>query len=251
MSIKNIIQKASVFAKKHSPEFMTGIGIISFGSSILMAIRNTPKYNQAVVYAVDKKGAKLNKKEKVKLATKYYVGPVIMFIGGSVSCISACSVSLKRNTALATILAGTEATLETYQKKTLEAVGEQTYEKIKSTVSEENAKTSEKNGLVFDTNEIIPEGKVRCIEGFTNQKFYASKEDIRKLQNDINELLTNSFNGFCTLNDYVTRLPGDLNPSTVGDELWWDTNHRCKLDIDACEQNGKLYLFVAPKNYTK
>ena len=129
MITKNIGRKL----KKHSPEILTGIGIAGMISATVMAVRATPKALQNIEH--EKKEQNVTKLPLIEIAKctwKSYIPSAVTIVVSSVCLVGASTVSFKRNTALATAYAMTEATLKSYQEKVVETIGEKKADAIKN-----------------------------------------------------------------------------------------------------------------------
>ena len=131
---KNIGRKI----KKHSPEILTGIGIAGMISATVMAVKATPKALKNIECEKDEQQvSKLQPIEVVKCTWKCYIPSAITILMSATCLIGASTVSFKRNTALASVYAMTEATLKSYQEKVAETVGEKKAEEIKTKIVKE------------------------------------------------------------------------------------------------------------------
>ena len=130
-----LAKSLSLSVRKHSPEILTGIGIAGMITTVIVAVRATPKamnlienrkkeLNDQLVEDAKSKNLdkvvrvdKLKPMEVVQAAWKPYV-PAVVTGTLSVAClIGASSVNLKRNAALATAYTLSESALKEYRGK--------------------------------------------------------------------------------------------------------------------------------------
>lgn len=116
MNLKAMAKMVLAGAKKHSPEILIGMGIAGAASSVIFAVKATPK---AMILLEEKKQElgveKLEAKEIIKTAAPVYIPTAVSF-GVSVACIiGASSVNARRNagttTMTCTMLNGTVKTI--------------------------------------------------------------------------------------------------------------------------------------------
>lgn len=247
MGFKDVTQKVGVFIKKNSPQIMVGFGITGFITSTIMAVKVTPNA-KATLERLKHEKEKLTFKDKWKVA-KYYVPAAVVAGCSTACCVGSVSISMKRNAVLATALGAAETTLSNYQKSVIEKVGEETFKEIKS--------DADKKTLEQQTGTTVTEYKVEQFNGkydtFDCSSFRMcpkkmSEDDIRKIENDINEDIFNSMSGYKTLNDYYDYI--GLDETSIGDTLFWDINHRCKLKIDSCIVDNIPRYSVTPTNFS-
>lgn len=101
MKLKALASALWMGAKRHSPEILVGLGIAGAASSVIFAIKATPK---AMILLEEKRQdlgvEKLEAKEIIKTAAPVYIPTAVSF-GVSVACIiGASSVNARRNAAL-------------------------------------------------------------------------------------------------------------------------------------------------------
>lgn len=152
MKLKALANALLVGAKKHSPEILIGLGITGAASSVIFAVKATPK---AMILLDQKKQElgveKLEAKEIIKTAAPVYIPTAVSF-GVSVACIiGASSMNARRNAALTAAYTMSESALRTYRDKVLETVGEDKEREIRQAVAiEQQQKTPETQTLVVN-----------------------------------------------------------------------------------------------------
>lgn len=247
MNGKLIAQTVISFCKAHEPQILTGASIAGFTSAMLMTAKAAPDIKLKNELLEKEKKRKPKFKEKVKANWKTLLPIGIVYATSVYGSVSSCSISMKRNALLATTLAATEVTLGQYKDKTVALLGEKAAKEVtEAVISEKVDAPKDQSVKIVPVEEVQAKGKMPCWEATTNQKFYATMEDIRKVQNDINESILQGFCGYKTLNDYYTEL--GLDTTSLGDEAWWDTNNLCKIDIEPIIKEGEYALYVNPKN---
>ena len=208
IDVKSIVKSISVSASKHAPEILTGMGIASMLSAVVLAVKATPTVEKNINEAHANTFI-----EKVKISWKPYLPAGIAMIFGTSCLIGSTSVALRRNTILATAYELSEATLNNYTEKVKETVGETKERQIR----EEIAASKAQDG--YDPNNIIHTkyGEVLCKDLPTGRYFTSNIDRIRLVAREIIELTNRD--DTCDWNEFYYRL--GLEETTMGDILGW------------------------------
>lgn len=229
MDIKSLLRTAGGFLEKNSPQILTGLGIAGVVSTAIMTGRaavkaydileaergrrlmEAAKENPSVTYNDVKH---ICWQDKVKLCWKPYVSPFLMG-GTSIACIlGAQSVNSKRNAALATVYSLTKSTLEEYQDKVVETIGEKKEELLRGEVDQKKLDSKPASGEhIIETGY----GKVLCFDSLSGRYFRHNMEVIRRIVNDLNHDLLGVM--WVPLNDFYYAL--GLEGIKLGDEIGW------------------------------
>lgn len=266
---------------KNQPALMLGVGIAGMVTTTVLAVRGHMKAKEEVgrqymnnivcgtsdmtdaqrdsMYEEhgysDKNGHRhIKKRYWIKKTWKCYV-PAAVTGSLSIAClIGSYSINHRRNAALASSLAVSEAAMTEYQKHVVDTIGEEAEKGIREKFQADQIK---KSGPLHSPAELLPgEGDheymdgahcVNCYESTTQQKFWASKEDIRRAVNNLNQDRLTGFGGQVTLNDFYNEI--GITATSVGDTLGWDVDHPIEVDISAVEVNGIPCLYINPMNW--
>ena len=152
MDIKNLCNDIKGKATKHSPEILIGVGIAGMFSSVVMAVKATPKVYSAIEKEKEvrrlEEEPELTKVDILKMSWKSYLPATIMF-GLSATCIiGANNVNTKRNAVLTTACHVSERALSEYRNKVVEVIGEEKEKEVSDTIF---TKFWVNNYLRFDT----------------------------------------------------------------------------------------------------
>nr|DAG43877.1 MAG TPA: hypothetical protein [Caudoviricetes sp.] len=248
MNIKTMAKSVWAGAKKHSPEILIGMGIAGAASSVILAIRSTPK---ALILLEEKRQElgveKLEAKEIIKTAAPVYIPTAVSF-GVSVACIiGAGSVNARRNAALTAAYTLSESTLRTYRDKVLETVGEDKEREIRQKAAiEQQQKTPEPQTLVVSS----AAGQLKCFDSLSGRYFVSTRNEIDKAVNEFNRQLRDDMR--ISLNDWYDLIGLDTNK--LGDMLGWDiergyveTCYASRLDEDGLP--CLVVNYVEPPHY--
>lgn len=248
MNIKTMAKSVWASAKKHSPEILIGMGIAGAASSVIFAVKATPK---AMILLEEKRQElgveKLEAKEIIKTAAPVYIPTAVSF-GVSVACIvGASSVNARRNAALTAAYTLSESTLRTYRDKVLETVGEDKEREIRQKAAiEQQQKTPEPQALVVSS----AAGQLKCFDSLSGRYFVSTKNEIDKAVNEFNRQLRDDMR--ISLNDWYDLIGLDTNK--LGDMLGWDiergyveTCYASRLDEDGLP--CLVVNYVEPPHY--
>lgn len=124
-NLPKIIEDTKASMVKHSPEIALGAGIAFGVTTVVLAVKSTPKALMLLEERkLDLKTEELPKVEVIKTAGPCYIPA---FITGSLSImclIGGNTVQARRNAALTTAYTLTTATLKEYRNKVVETIGE-------------------------------------------------------------------------------------------------------------------------------
>lgn len=205
------------FLEKHSPTILTGLSIAGLISTVVLAVKATPKALQILEEETKPNKfltVELSTLEKAKLVYPCYLPAAIMG-GVTIACtIGANSINLKRNAALATLYSISEAALKEYQSKIVETIGKGKAQKIKDSIYQGKLK---KNPVSEHNLIITGRGDTLCYDDHSGRYFKSDIENIRKKQNDVNRDLL--FDGYVSLNDVYYAL--GLSNTKLGYQLGW------------------------------
>ena len=248
MNIKTMAKSVWAGAKKHSPEILIGMGIAGAASSVIFAVKATPK---AMILLEEKRQElgveKLEAKEIIKTAAPVYIPTAVSF-GVSVACIvGASSMNARRNAALTAAYTLSESTLRTYRDKVLETVGEDKEREIRQKAAiEQQQKTPEPQTLVVSG----AAGQLKCFDSLSGRYFVSTKNEIDKAVNEFNRQLRDDMR--ISLNDWYDLIGLDTNK--LGDMLGWDiergyveTCYASRLDEDGLP--CLVVNYVEPPHY--
>lgn len=248
------MSKVSVFAQKFkdkalekSPEILIGMGITGFFTSMVLAIKATPKAMRLLEEEKNKKGRSLTAKEVIKTTWKCYIPAAVTGVASSACIVGADAVHTKRNAALAAAYSLSEATLKSYQSKVIETIGEKKEKIIEESVAKEK----------MDSNPIKPStevyvtgnGENLCYDSVSGRYFKSDIEKIRKAENYLNKQMRSFM--YISLNEFYDEI--GLPHISIGDDLGWNID-KAYIEIKYAAQiaeNGQpcivIDYLVAPR----
>jgi hypothetical protein len=229
-SIKQFLNSSTQFIKIHSPEILTGIGIVGFGTSIYYAIKATPKAMTLIEEKKKKlnlqKDEKLTKIETIKTVWKPYVPTIGISIASAACIIGASKVNYKRNAALATAYSLTEKSFNKYKEKVIETIGENKEKNICNKISQDEINNQKCTQVIITSN-----GNTLCRDSISSRYFKSDIETIKQIVNKLNRRINTE--NYVSLNDYYNEI--GLPNNDFGDLLGWNIDKGLIEPIfDAC-----------------
>ena len=204
--------------QKHSPEILTGVGIAGMITTVIMAVRATPK---AVLIMEEEKYDNnvetLTPIEVIRTTWKCYVPSAIVGMLSTGCLIGASSVNFRRNTALATAYSLSESALRTYQEKVVETIGTKKEEGIRNSIAKDklDAKPVTSCEVIFTDG-----GDTLCFDPMFGRYFRSDIDTIKKAVNELNRQMLSDM--FVSLNDFYYEIGAD--GIRGGDDLGWNVN---------------------------
>lgn len=222
MSIKIALKKIGRGIEKESPTILIGLGVTGLFTTAIMAVRATPK----ALYLLEQEREKrkreqadpeaISKIDIVKITWKCYIPSALVGLT-TVGCfVGAHSINLRRNAVLAGLYSVAEASLQEYQEKVIETIGENKERKLREGIIEDRLKENP-----VSKNEIFltGKGKVLFYDSWSGRYFESEMETVRKIQNDLNHKLLTGQEAYLPLNSFYY----DLGIPSVdsGEDIGW------------------------------
>lgn len=250
MNKKDVLKLFNNVSRKldrKSPEILASIGIAGMLTTVVLAVKATPKALTLIDEASNVKNAELTKGEVIKVAWKPYLPAVITGIMSTTCMIGSVHIGARRIAALSTAYKLTETAFSEYKEKVVETIGEKKEKAIKEKIVQDKL---EKNPVSNASVIVTGKGKTLCLDAAFNQYFDSDYEAIRKAVNDVNYQMLGC--NYISLNDFYDALGIDRIP--VGDEVGWNITKEGKVEIEFSSQiasDGRpclvIQYLVAPK----
>lgn len=222
--------------QKHSPEILTGIGIVGMITTTILAVRATPRalflieeekrnLNRELLAEAKKNGqencTKVSKLKPMELVRTTWVCYIPAAVTGtlSIAClIGASSVNARRNAALATAYSLSESALKEYQEKVIENIGEKKEQGIRNSIAKDKL---ERDPVANKEVIITGRGETLCYDTITARYFKCDIEKLRKIENELNQRLISEM--YISLNEFYYEI--GLRQTGVGDDLGWNIDN--------------------------
>lgn len=257
--VTNMVKNLGGVISKNSPTILTGVSVAGLITTIILAVKATPKalgviddyvwkkyerevenpdelsFSEWLGVTTDANGYswydrknQITFKEQFGLTWKIYIPATAVGIATIACIIGANHISLRRNAALASLYGITEAAFKEYQSKVVETIGKSKELKVRDEISGDRIKRNPPG-----TNEVIFTGKgeVMCYDSLSGRYFKSDIEQIRRAVNTLNRELMSDM--FLTLNELYFAI--GLAGTKLGDQMGWDIDNGL-LEIDFSAQ---------------
>lgn len=217
MNIPNIMAAArtlGIFADKHAPAILTGIGITLMITTTGLAVCATPKAHEKIKEKRRSKGENLTPVEVVKTVWTDYIPAAASGAAGTACLIGSTRMSGKRYAALAAAYSLSEASRIEFREKATQVLGEKKMQSINDAVAKEQIEKNpvRKNEIILTGN-----GNTLCYDALSGRYFYSDIEKIKRAENTINYRMRGEM--YISLNDFYDEIGLDRND--LGDSLGW------------------------------
>lgn len=259
--LNNLIKEANkvpVLADKNAPLLLMLAGIGGLAATVVSAVKATPlaidkmddeiakRYEKGEIeyedlpMSVNKSDMEfrfdeLGPKQIVKSCWKCYVPTVIL---GALS-ISSFVGSYKVNTArLTAMTAMYEFTANAYDRYRRNVAKVSPKTDVKATKAARDERVKDIPESKFDG---LPEGKEVCIDLYTGNVFYSTREDVLFAVNKIKDKFL-AGEMFVSLNEFYDEV--DADHVGVGDDVGWSPDTDLDIQFDSILRNGKPCLTI-------
>ena len=259
--LNNLIKEANkvpVLADKNAPLLLMLAGIGGLAATVVSAVKATPlaidkmddeiakRYeNGEIEYeelpmSVNKSDMEfrfdeLGPKQIIKSCWRCYVPTVILGALSISSFIGSYKVNTARLTAMTAMYEFTANAYDRYRRNVAK-VSPKTDAKAVKAVRDERAKEIQESK--FDG---LPEGKEVCIDLFTGNVFYSTREDVLLAVNKIKDKFL-AGEMFISLNEFYDEV--DADHVGVGDDVGWSPDTDLDIQFDSMLRNGKPCLTI-------
>lgn len=243
----NFINDSKKFLGKHSPEILTGIGIVGMGCSIVNAVMATPKAMMLVEQKKEQLDVNhLTPKETFMTVWKPYLPSAITFMLSTGCIIGASTINYKRNAALGAAYALSERTLIRYRDKVIDTLGERKEQEIRDKIAQDDVDKDQPSPKQII---VTSKGNTLCKDMISGRYFKSDIETIKQTINKLNRRLT--YDHYISLNEFYGEL--GLDDIKNGDLMGWNLdNGLIEPNFNACitEEDEPCIVFdvdISPK----
>ena len=239
MNLRNIARKTGAKIVQKSPAILTGIGCAGVISTVIFAVRATPKA-QLVVDRLKKEhdGDPIPKGEMIKNVAPIYI-PTGLMACVTIGCIiGANRISSKRNAVLASLYSASELALKEYQEKVMERIGEKKEREVRDSIAADHLAK-----YPIHDNEVIITGKGQslCFDTLSGRYFMSDYEQVRRVENTINRQIISDM--WATLNEVYYEL--GLKEIDLGKYIGWDVDNMLHFEFSSqVAEDGRPCLVI-------
>lgn len=232
-----VAKRSQAIFAKNAPSILTALGVMGVFSTAALAVKATPVALDDLDKAQEYFDRPMTKSETVQTVWKRYVPAASVGIGTVVCIISANSINLKRNAALAGLYSLSERALTEYQNKVIENLGAEKEREIRKQFTDSRIDTG------LSEQEVIHQskgGSTLCLETITNQLFRSDGQMLRKIENDLNFRIRREM--WITLNDLFYEL--NFPPSPIGDNVGWNIHTPLEFKTTAQMHESRMEPYI-------
>lgn len=259
--LNNLIKEANkvpVLADKNAPLLLMLAGIGGLAATVVSAVKATPlaidkmddeiakRYEKGEIeyeelpMSVNKSDMEfrfdeLGPKQIIKSCWKCYVPTVILGALSISSFIGSYKVNTARLTAMTAMYEFTANAYDRYRRNVAK-VSPKT--DVKATKAARDERVKDIPESKFD---VLPEGKEVCIDLYTGNVFYSTREDVLVAVNKIKDKFL-AGEMFISLNEFYDEV--DADHVGVGDDVGWSPDTDLDIQFDSALRNGKPCLTI-------
>lgn len=205
----------------HSPEILTGIGIVGMVGTVVLAVKATPKALEQIEEKKEELGLvsedDLTVKETVQATWKLYIPAVATGVFATGCLIAANSVHAKRYAGLATAYQISTQALSEYREKVVETIGEKKERVVHDKIAEDRVIKNPPSTTSIMTTEMG--GNTLCYDLHSGRYFKSDIDRIKRARNDLNYRMTSGMEMYTSLNEFYDSI--GLGRTEIGDQLGW------------------------------
>lgn len=219
-NVSNIFKGLKANISKHSPEILTGIGVVGMITTTILAVKATPKAMELIEEKKEELELEpednLTPVETVKAAWKPYIPAVATGVFATGCLIAANSVHAKRYAGLATAYQISTQALNEYREKVVETIGEKKEKTVHDKIAE--SRVNEVQPTVTKAHHTST-GNTLCLDLLSNHTFISDIDKIRRVMNDLNYRMTNGMEMYISLNEFYQGV--GIPAMGYGDKMGW------------------------------
>lgn len=262
LNVKQCFKMAKKVVQKKSPEILTGLGIAGMITTVVLAVKATPKALDLIDEEVEKQNRKLSQEaydsgystakqinklkpvETVKVAWKPYI-PALLLGSASVGClIGANTVSARRHAALYSAYELSKTAYNELNEKVTEVVGEKKVTEIKQKLAEDKVNKVSPEGTIEKKSNVViaGDGDTWFIDAMSNQPFLSSKNKLDAAANELNRKMRSDM--YVSLSQFYDEI--GIEHTGTSDYIGWriDKEYIDVVTSDAIVKDGKVYVVM-------
>lgn len=262
LNVKQCFKMAKKVVQKKSPEILTGLGIAGMITTVVLAVKATPKALDLIDEEIDKQNSKLSQEaydsgqstvnqidklkpvETVKVAWKPYI-PALLLGSASVGClIGANTVSARRHAALYSAYELSKTAYNELNEKVTEVVGEKKVTEIKQKLAEDKVNKVSPEGTIEKKSNVViaGDGDTWFIDAMSNQPFLSSKNKLDAAANELNRKMRSDM--YVSLSQFYDEV--GIEHTGTSDYIGWriDKEYIDVVTSDAIVKDGKVYVVM-------
>lgn len=182
-AVKTAFKAAGHFAAVNSPVICTGLAIVGLGATVVSVVKATKKTASVVAKAEEEKGAKLTKKEFVKVAWKPCLAAIIAILATGACIIGAQFAASKQLKAMAYTMSTAIASKDAVIAEMTKRGGDKLLKESEEAVKQGRAQAIIDSGKILETGN----GDELFLDLFSNTIFKSSEAAVKSAISDFQE----------------------------------------------------------------
>lgn len=242
--LKDLSQRAAKFVADNSPTILSTVGIVGTAATAVLAGIASFKTAEIITREEYATGEPMDTRERIEFIRETGLWQLYLPVVGTgaatvLAVFFANRVGNRRAAAMAAAYTITERSLEEYQKKVVEKLGEKKAQAVHDAVAQDRI---DANPVTSREVIITAGGEVLCFDAFTGRYFNSSVEAIKKAENEINFAILNEL--YASLTDFYNLV--GLPRTSHSDELGWRNGQKFRVDItSAISDDGRPCIHVS------
>lgn len=233
----SLVSKAIQFVTHHSPQILTGLGVVGVVLTCVLAIDGTEKSIEAKNELIKSmKDEEPTQRELAIAIIPNYI-PMAVCVGGTVLCFMAANQILtRRNIVLTGLYSMSTAAIAEYREGIIQNFGKNALDKIRQGITrrilsdaenEEKRINPEMNSCFLNTGK----GTSICYDSLSGRFFLTDYQDVRLAEVDINRDIVSDICRWASLNELYERI--GLPTIGIGNSVGWNVDHMLKLHLSS------------------
>lgn len=234
LNVSHVLKTAQSFLTKNSPKILTGVGIVGMCTTVVLAVKATPKAMELIEAEKERQNTELYDEaiekeyddytmvehlkpvEMIKVAWKPYIPAAVTGVLSIGCLIGASSVSARRQAALYSAYKLTETAFADYKEKVVETIGEKKEQDIRDKVVKDKM---DKNPPSNTTVIVTGGGNTLIYDAHSDRYFKSDIDKIKRAVNNLNYRMISGNEMYVSLNDFYDEI--GLKHTKSGDLLGW------------------------------
>lgn len=240
MNVRVLIDRALKATKSNSPEILTALGV----TGVLTTAYLTAKASFKASSKLSEEAPDMPTKEKIQKVWKFYI-PAGVSGGLTIGCVVCASrASLRRTGAAVAAYSITERAFTEYKEKVVEQIGKGKEQKLRDELAQEQVS---KNPPSSSQVIIAGSGHVLCCELYTKRYFRSTYEDLRRAENNINQLINQTYR--VSLSEFYDLI--DMPYTSQSSLIGWESDKLMELQFSTVMSEEGEPCIAFDYNYVK
>ena len=227
MTLTRIAKQGEKLVADHSPQILTGMGVVGVVSTALLAGKASFKAADLIRQEdenkdLDPKTNVWERHEKLLLVWKLYIPAASTGLITVAAVVGANRIGTRRAAVMAAAYSMSEKAFTEYKDKVVEKIGEKKELEVRDSVAQDRV-----NRNPVDNQQVIVTGggEVLCYDTWTGRYFQSSMEALKKAQNDVNYQVLNNY--YASLSDFYDKV--GLSRTKNSDDFGWNSDDLLEL----------------------